>query len=34
MKKLFFIAAAFIVGTGAIAQTASPDAVVKFHELK
>ena len=34
MKKLLFIAAAFIVGTGAIAQTASPDAVVKFHELK
>jgi len=34
MKKLLFIAAAFIVGTGAMAQTASADAVVKFHDIK
>jgi hypothetical protein len=34
MKKLLFIAASFIIGTGAIAQTTKTDDVVKFHELK
>ena len=34
MKKLLFIAATFIVGTGAIAQPTKTDDVVKFHELK
>ena len=34
MKKLFFIAAAFIVTAGAMAQTAKPDDVVKFNTTK
>jgi len=34
MKKLLFIAAAFVVATGAIAQSTKPDAVAKFNEDK
>ena len=34
MKKLFFIAAAFIVTAGAMAQTTKPDDVAKFNTNK
>jgi hypothetical protein len=34
MKKLFFIAAAFIVTAGAMAQTTKPDSVAKFNTNK
>jgi hypothetical protein len=34
MKKLFFIAAAFIVTAGAMAQTIKPDSVAKFNTNK
>ena len=34
MKKLLFIAAAFVVATGAIAQTTKPDEVAKFSVEK
>ena len=34
MKKLFFIAAAFIVTTGAMAQTTKPDDFAKFNTNK
>ena len=34
MKKLFFIAAAFIVTSGAMAQTTKPDDVAKFNTNK
>jgi hypothetical protein len=34
MKKLFFIAAAFIMATGAMAQTTKPDDVAKFNTNK
>ena len=34
MKKLFFIAAAFIVATGAMAQTTKPDDFAKFNTNK
>ena len=34
MKKLFFIAAAFIIATGAMAQTTKPDDVAKFNTNK
>jgi hypothetical protein len=34
MKKLFFIAAAFIVTAGAMAQTTKPDDFVKFNTTK
>jgi hypothetical protein len=34
MKKLFFIAAAFIIAAGAMAQTTKPDDVAKFNTNK
>ncbi len=34
MKKLFFIAAAFIITTGAMAQTTKPDQFAKFNTEK